>query len=438
LYPAVACEDLPYGEPRLIANVHETPHVRDGILQDSFFGFIRVGVSSFEDDHTTAKPLHAVIHNERLLFPWIKRGACRQMVLFSEEIKLSQRLGLPYKYHWSEGCTAIFFKRGKILEQMMRTCFTEKANAKREGNSALSMAYKITANSAYGFWGIRVHDRDSCVVYEDRHDSKEYYRYLAEQKLIGVGKHRAANGINYLMLRVLKDLSVQDHNVAIASAITSLARCRLYSAVHDFEQKGETVLYTDTDSLITTLDLSKHPDLIEKYQWDHKGAELGTLKNELDDAFDKSADAQKQVDGELYFDRCWIAGAKFYCWERSKESTLDGKTYSSAKCKGYAKINGAEKLCTADFESLFESKPRMDELRTKLQNREIAYDEFVKESEPHLLSQEQLQFRIGRSDFLRETDKFTIRYVKVIKRFGINYLKGRVETTGQVRPMHID
>lgn len=439
LYPWVATFPLPYEKPMIIQNLADTSMVVNGILQDKFFGFVRVTVSSHQTDNETRKPLHAVINNHRLLFPWLKNK--RTLVLFSEEIKLSQRLKLPYKYHWDDGAVGIRFRSAPILKNMMKTCFDSKAKAKDAGQDALAMAYKITANSAYGFWGIRVQDRDSCVVYEDNHNAKEYYRYLAEQKLIGVGKHTSGNGINYMLLRVLKDLGVRDHNVAIASAITSYARCELYKCMYDIEQKGDTVLYTDTDSLITTLSLKEHPDLEQKYRWDGEGKELGTLKNEYGDKYKKRVEDElkarqlQQDGGEFFFDRCWIAGAKFYAWERSAESTIDKKSRSSTKCKGYAKGADMPGLTTADFHSLFENKPDVDKMRADLQNQKITYDEFVKLTDGKMLNQEQLQFRVGRSDFIRERDMFAIRYVKVTKRFGVNYLKGKVQETGIVKPI---
>ena len=60
---------------------------------------------------------------------------------------------------------------------------------------------------------------------------------------------------SHTFLRVLEDLPVEDFNVAIASAITSLARLRLWELIDDVEHRGGKVYMCDTDSIVCNLKL---------------------------------------------------------------------------------------------------------------------------------------------------------------------------------------
>lgn len=73
-------------------------------------------------------------------------------------------------------------------------------------------------------------------------------------------------GQDQYMVDMESDLNeIGGKSIAIASAITSYARMELYSLMHDIAQKGETIYYTDTDSIITSCNIKKHPDLMKRY-----------------------------------------------------------------------------------------------------------------------------------------------------------------------------
>ena len=54
---------------------------------------------------------------------------------------------------------------GTLDESFFEEAFKRKAEAKKAGNKALAQVWKIIINSAYEFWGIRVEDKDSCLLY---------------------------------------------------------------------------------------------------------------------------------------------------------------------------------------------------------------------------------------------------------------------------------
>ena len=93
---------------------------------------------------------------------------------------------------------------------------------------------KIIINSAYGFWGIRVEDKDRVLIQEkgacDIHDYINRGKFLNYTE---IGKYGIA--------RVLKDLPIKDFNVGVASAISSYSRCRLRYSVDGIESKGKHV-----------------------------------------------------------------------------------------------------------------------------------------------------------------------------------------------------
>jgi hypothetical protein len=125
-------------------------------------------------------------------------------------------------------------------------------------------------------------------------------------------------GTDQYLVDMERDLEVKGKSIAIASACTSLARCKLYEAMVAFQAKGYRVHYSDTDSIITDCNIRQHTDLMEKFMWDGCGAELGALKNECGEKCEskltkEQLDQQIEADGgELKFDECQILAPKVY------------------------------------------------------------------------------------------------------------------------------
>ena len=63
----------------------------------------------------------------------------------------------------------------------------KKAEAKAQGNPAMSQAHKTIIVSGYGFWGLRTKDRDGTVICSK--NSNEYLQYLNTEKLINFKEH---------------------------------------------------------------------------------------------------------------------------------------------------------------------------------------------------------------------------------------------------------
>ena len=62
----------------------------------------------------------------------------------------------------SQGCS--LENHCKAMKNFFEEAFDRKAQAKKAGNNALAQVWKIIINSGYGFWGLRVKDRDTVLI----------------------------------------------------------------------------------------------------------------------------------------------------------------------------------------------------------------------------------------------------------------------------------
>jgi hypothetical protein len=283
------------------------------------------------------------------------------------------------------------------MKSFFEEAFKRKAEAKKAGNKALAQVWKIIINSAYGFWGIRVEDKDSVLIQEkgacDIHDYINRGKFLNYTE---IGKYGIA--------RVLKDLPIKDFNVGVASAISSYSRCRLWSLVDGIETKGKQVFMCDTDSVITDAKLNDYPDLIEEFMWDGCGDALGSLKNEADDhlkdcgwANDDINRLREEEGGMLHFDALILGGCKFYCLRKKGCEDI-------AKLKGFKKSKGEE----------------------------LAFEDFEMMANKGVKTQKQVQFLCPKMNHLSVDEKFSMRTPKVTKKFRFLYNKGVVHDDGTI------
>ena len=223
------------------------------------------------------------------------------------------------------------------------------------------------------------------------------------------------------------------------------------------------LVYCDTDSCISDVDITLYPEIMKEFCWDGNGDDLGSMKNEaveklekyfkskvmkdntlLDESRDKKIikdmiknhmRIQLEADGgDYFFDKGIIAGCKQYCL---KKTTYDGGFIEASAAKGVKK-----KLNYEDFHHLlFGSK--IEEQRE--------YEEKIKAEKPEWVAPEgfriyerQHQFRSGLISHIE--GKVDIVKTPVDKSMRINYLKGKceggdkidgIEGGGVVKPLHI-
>ena len=377
LYPSQMVGDLPYGEPIW-------KEFEDGKLPKDFYGFVRCKVKSLK---TNLKPLHACYNNGKLIFPFFENQT--ELVLFSEEIKV----GIKYKLYEYEFLEGIHFQKGPIMKNAVEDVFKNKSEASIKGETSKAQMWKIILNSMYGFWGLRTKGRDTVKI----HPRGEEPPYIEQGKLIN-----QSDVGNYTICRIVDDLQITDFNVSIASAITSLSRIKLWNLIKDIESKGKHVYMCDTDSVITDLDLHEHEDLKDLYQWDGKGEELGSLKNELNDKLKKKK-LEHNVNKNYHFDQVIFGGLKFYSIKCNSFSV------DISKCKGY-KQKDEDKLNYKVFSDVINTGKN--------------------------LSQTQRQFRSGKQSMLSESCPFYVNKSFISKSCPMKYNKAtEVEDSIWLEPL---
>ena len=414
LYPAMMVKDLPYSEP------YEATF-EESVLPNNFFGFVRCKVKSSEHG-LTRLPLHGEKIDGKLKFRHLVKW--QELVLFSEEIREGIKQGI-YEYEFIDG---VGFKRGKHLEPMVRKLFKMKADAKREGKDALSSVLKIVLNSLYGFWGTRTADREGLEIYLNEGDVP-FFDHLEKQQLVDITEHE-----RYTVLRVEKDLPIDDINVSIAAATTSYARVRIWSLMDAINTRGGEVYMCDTDSVITNCDLSLHPDLmaeyIPDYQSEDPGAELGSLKCECTDEVKKALKAAKytpdQIEDTLNkmrggdtlkvpwkpipYDQCILAVLKTYTLRKE----LPTGNIFTFKHKGVSKALSSG-LSEEQEEALWETY-----LNMHLKQTPLRYDR-------------NLQFRAGLGSYMNKAGLVPLMKFEVPKDVLAKYDKGNFETEDYVQ-----
>lgn len=397
LYPDVGRKFLPYGEPKMIK-------INSDKLPEGFFGWVRCKVKT---KNKKAVPKHAILNNSRLIFPICENWT--EMNLFSEELDYD-----IYDYQFIEG---VKFEKAKFKKKFFNDGFIKKAKSKANGNPAMAQAYKIIINSGYGFWGLRTKDRDGVIIFEPNDNS--YRKYLDTDKLLSIREHN-----DYVFCRVMKDLDVEDFNVAVASAISSYARSKLHSLITAIRGVGGLVYYMDTDSVICSINLNDHMDIKRKFQWDGDGSELGSLKNECDEVVEKLLKklypdknendeyiiGNKQLrdfifkklvekeNGNLSFDEGIITGCKQYALKKQFEIDDEIHNVEIVKLKGYSQ---------RDDKLKFNDMLHINEGKNKIQ-------------------QEQTQFICPKSNYVSDTRAFNIKSKKITKSFRRCYTKGQV------------
>jgi hypothetical protein len=189
----------------------------------------------------------------------------------------------------------------------MEDLFKKKAKAKEDGKPGLSKTWKIIINSLYGVWGLKVLDREGIEI--ARPEQSNWAVDLATEKLMDIEKIG-----RYVVCRRIRDLEVKDCNVALAAAVTSEARMKLYKLMMDIQDRGGCIYYCDTDSIQTDYWLESDQEMNNKWIGPSNGKDLGSLKNEVEECYEK---LNKNKDKQLYtykpyFDQAIIVAPKLY------------------------------------------------------------------------------------------------------------------------------
>lgn len=256
-YPHAGTMPLPYGVPIYHDHLHYTLQI--DIYLSRHPGFYCTKILK----NGRGKPIHGVMHDGKYIFPRFDEHS-PSVTLFSEEIRYGIACG--YEYRLIDGYE---FRLASWGSPFFSDMYHRKQNAKKICNKALEYIYKITVNSAYGFFGYNKYDRSVTRVYGEhmlKHAQCLEYSGLCSFHMYDKN----------IMAYETRDVLLNDVNIAVASAITSYGRIHLHKLVDKVEQCGGLVMYIDTDSLITDLRMEMYKTFSTLL-----GNGIGRLKNEL-------------------------------------------------------------------------------------------------------------------------------------------------------------
>lgn len=286
------------------------------------------------------------------------------------------------------------FNSRPYLSEIHRDLFKLKNDSKKSGAIGESLSYKILLNCIYGGTGMSLYNSSRTELMESNEMGDNY---LLSRMTDSTLKHFKEVGKYYLM-NVKSDVQATSA-VQIASYITARARCLLWEAMYDIEQVGEKVLYADTDSVITTCDFKKYPNLLKKYDPTGKGDILGSMKDELDGDYME-----------------WFIGIapKLYAYEAHGKFEF--------KSKGIPKRSTMCDKC--DLEEEKRCHDCSERLKVRFLNLLNEPEEFVTTSFfKHRMSKEQYGIVIDDN---------------VVKKVSGTYLKGQVGEDGWITPYVFD
>lgn len=315
LYPDVARNPLPTGPPKYINIPRMVQHLwknhiiernESKIKNESCFWKVKVrsplAMAGRPLDPKYRKPLFGLKEENMYVFRWFDEWT--ELVIFEPEILLAIDEQLDYEF---EPIEVIRFHQYPIMKECMENLFEKKALATRNKQTALAQTWKIIINSLYGVWGLKIKDREGVEI--SRPEKSNWAMDLVSNKLMDIEKIG-----KYVVTRRKKDLPVKECNVAIAAAICSYARIKLYKLFVDIQNAQEEIIYCDTDSVVTTCCIEENPMLKDKWMGSSLGKDLGTLKNEIVECIEKynKKNPTSPLPARLSFQQAIIISPKLY------------------------------------------------------------------------------------------------------------------------------
>jgi hypothetical protein len=421
LYPDVGRLEMPMGQPKWICEPTESDvdafkdrvqrAWQSRVLDGNRFGTtaywnVRIRSANAANGNSTdplqRKPLFGMKEEGMYVFRWYSEWT--DMTIYEEEILFAMENKLDYEF---EPINGIVFEKGIVLKDCMEQLFIKKAEAKAAGKPGLAQSWKIIINSLYGVWGLKVLAREGIEI--ARPEYSNWAIDMVTEKLMDLEKIG-----KYVVTRRLKDLEVKDCNVALAAAVTSEARMKLYRLMMDIQDRGGEIYYCDTDSIVTSHCIETDPILKDKWIGASNGKDLGSLKNEIEECYEKwnKKNPVATLVEKPYFER-----AVFVCPKMYYIDAENGQLVKKAH-KGYRENKETGDLIT--YERMY-----------KLVDRDIPEYE-------RRLEQETYQWLGGNADVLK--NQIGVRIVRRFKSIqglradGHPINKGILNADGQVVP----
>lgn len=172
----------------------------------------------------------------RLIFPvgswsgWYNHNELRMALKYGVKIRIKK---------------SIYSKKTvNPFKDYVKTLYRYRQHAKETGHTAESLYLKLLLNSLYGKFGQQVEHREYGFIFDEHDEGWVFEPY--QKRDIGIWKKLESDG-------KIKKEDAKNSILTYASYTTSGARVKLYETIQHFVvSKGYDILYTDTDSIITT------------------------------------------------------------------------------------------------------------------------------------------------------------------------------------------
>jgi hypothetical protein len=294
-YPAAMLEPIPVG------GVVEVKGQPPASVKKGRVGFARAKV--LVPDSIDIPPL-PVRDGEtgRLIFPTGKLYGTWPTV----ELDFAEQMGCKVYYEYSA-----WIEAKPALAEFVRDMYRYRDKSRPDYDEGLSQVAKIMLNSTYGKFGMA--------------SEREKLLYLEDGEAPPDGARPANTRLDCCAWYVKEETDAAYIIPQIAAHITALARIRLLNYLLAAAARG-TVAYCDTDSIITTADLS-----------DLCSTELGAIKDE---------GAGERFSGEFLLPKC-------YRLDGDRGTTkLALKGYMSRKPETFERVKRGEQILIESFEKI--------------------------------------------------------------------------------------
>lgn len=311
-YPSIMTMDLPYGKPVQISPNMPSSHPLSQDLNTNNYKWLHNN-PGFYDIKILKDPHHRTAlfgvkdpKSGRLIFRYLERGECLQA---EHSATLLKALELGYNFHILGG---LRFDHAPIMKDWTESIYAERI---APGVSSVEKElYKLVLNSAYGSFGMQWENKTVDICYGTQHSTAQHNNDTVGLSSGFVDENNIYTGLGH------ENLVLEHTNIALASAITSLARLKLFDTIDAYREAGITVYYCDTDSLYTTVSDSDLPPHLQALN--HPKL-LGALKNET-----------TLEDPSAYIDTAVFVVGKGYAYR-----TNTGKYVSHLKSVNVSKLN---------------------------------------------------------------------------------------------------
>lgn len=218
------------------------------------------------------KCLHPVKVNGKLMFPQFDQWT--ELTVLAESVKYNQK----HEGEEYEILEAIRFDVGEILKAYILYFWKMRKQATKDKKKALSAVIKLLMNSLYGYLGM-TREKMCVKVMHSKNKHGEMFESLWKADVLN---DIVTHG-DYVFFEIQDNIKGKLEAVYLSSAITELARLKLFKAMEMLKGLGCRILYTDTDSLIIEC---KNPEEVllkgefkETFMKDQD--ELGMFKDEF-------------------------------------------------------------------------------------------------------------------------------------------------------------